>query len=77
MKQLLSNSGVISSASVPYHPKNNSISERGWRTIFTLARSMLFDAFSKTSFISQAFWSYAVEHATLIINLTSLDHNSP
>ena len=77
MKQLLSNSGVISSASVPYHPKNNSISERGWRTLFTLARSMLSDAFSKSSFLSQAFWSYAVEHATLIINLTSLDHNNP
>ena len=29
MKQLLADNGVITAASVPYHPKSNSVSERG------------------------------------------------
>ena len=37
LKKLLSQHGIISTASSPYHPTANSIVERGWRTVFDLA----------------------------------------
>jgi hypothetical protein len=76
MRKLLSEHGISSSASIPYHATENSISERGWRSIFQLARSMLSEANKFSSSITNDFWSHAVEHPTLILNLTCLDHNS-
>ena len=76
MKELLAQHKIITAASAPYHPKGNSVSERGWQTVIGLARSMLLGAKQQTSFITNSFWPQAVQHATLIINLTSLSHGS-
>ena len=37
---------------------------------------MLLGAKQQTSFITNLFWPQAIQHATLIINLTSLSHGS-
>ena len=74
MKQLLADLGVITAASVPYHPKSNSVSERGWLTLCGLARSMLAAAKKRSPLITSEFWPQAIAHATLIINLTTLSH---
>ena len=75
-KQLLSDHGIISAASVPYHPKSNSVSERGWQTIFGLTRSMLLAAKERSSLITNEFWPQATAHAVLIINMTTLSHGT-
>ena len=74
MKQLLADNGVITAASVPYHPKSNSVSERGWLTICGLSRSMLSAAKKRSPLITSEFWPQAIAHATLVINLTTLSH---
>ena len=76
IKQLLSDHGIISTASVPYHPKSNSVSERGWQPVFGLTRSMLLAAKERSSLITNEFWPQATAHAVLIINLTTLSHGT-
>ena len=76
IKQLLSDHGIISTASVPYHPKSNSVSERGWQPVFGLTRSMLLAAKERSSLITNEFWPQATSHAVLIINLTTLSHGA-
>ena len=68
LKKLLSHHGIISTASSPYHPTANSIAERGWRTVFDLARTLLCEATKLSSFINNSFWPQAIQHATLIMN---------
>ena len=76
MKQMLADHGIITAASVPYHPKSNSVSERGWQTLFGLARAMLSGAMHRSTLVTNDLWPQAIQHATLIINLTTLSHES-
>ena len=75
-KKVLSNHGIITAASTSYYPTSNSVAERGWRTEFDLARTLLSEATKLSGFINNTFWSQAIQHATLIINLTTLGHGS-
>ena len=76
IKKLLSHHGIISTASSPYHLTANSIAERGWRSVFDLARTMLSEAAKLSNFIDNSFWPEAIKHATLVMNLTALGHGS-
>ena len=63
-KKVLSNHGIITAASTPYHPTSNSVAERGWRSVFDLARTLLSEATKLSGFINNTFWSQANQHAT-------------
>ena len=41
-----------------------------------LARTLLSEATKLSGFINNTFWPQAIQHATLIINLTTLGHGS-
>ena len=49
--------------SSPHSPHQNGVAERGWRTIFEMARTMLIDAD-----LPKSFWPYAVQYSVYVRN---------
>ena len=49
--------------SAPYSPHLNGTAERAWKTLYNVARSLLFQ-----SNLPKELWTYAVRHATFIRN---------
>jgi hypothetical protein len=66
----------LATYSAPYTPENNPISERGNRTLFDAARTLLIEAGLPT-----CFWPFAIKHVVYVRNrvrhATTADHDSP
>ncbi|GJW65960.1 retrotransposon protein, putative, ty1-copia subclass [Tanacetum coccineum] len=56
--------GIISHRTPPYAPQNNGVSERRYRTLLDMVRSMM----SQTT-LPKSFWDYALETAARILNM--------
>ena len=62
-KDVLIKNKISFESSAPYSPHQNGTVERGWRTIFDMARCMLID-----SKLQRSLWTYAVMAAVYIRN---------
>ena len=62
-RNLLIEKGIKQEFSCPNSPMQNGTAERGWRTLFSMARCMLAD-----SKLPKSMWSYAVRMAAYIRN---------
>ena len=76
MKEALAKQGIATSASTPYHPTANSIAERGFRTVFDLAKANMEQAAKLSEYITTESWPHAIEFSTLIMNLTNLSQGT-
>lgn len=54
---------IVHETSAPYSPHQNGTAERNWRTLFEMARCLLFEAD-----LPKFLWTYAVMHAAYIRN---------
>jgi hypothetical protein len=62
-KQVLVDNGIKHETSAPYSPHQNGVAERTWRTVYNMARAMLFDAG-----LPKDFWIFAVMMAVYVRN---------
>lgn len=57
-QSLLRSNGIRHETSAPYSPHQNGTAERGWRTLFEMARCMLLE-----SNLPKQLWTYAIQTA--------------
>ena len=62
-RQVLVDNGIKFETSAPYSPHQNGVAERTWRTVYNMARAMLFEAG-----LSKSFWIFAVRTAVYVRN---------
>ena len=62
-KDILSKNNIRHELTSPYSPHQNSCAERSWRTLFSMARTMIYD-----TKLPKCLWPYAVMHASYIRN---------